>query len=62
MRLALVSDGYRLGEGRLFVDGAYIGTTSGDWVYNPTNSADPRYGDVSTAQPVGSLPGFRTSS
>jgi hypothetical protein len=53
MRLALVSDGYRLGQGRLFVDGTFIGTTGGDWLYNSTKSTDPRYGDVSTAQPSG---------
>ena len=53
MRLAIVSDGYRLGQSRLFVDGTFIGTTGGDWVYNSTKSTDPRYGDVSTAQPVG---------
>ncbi|MBS0197483.1 MAG: hypothetical protein JSR77_12065 [Planctomycetes bacterium] len=53
MRVALVSDGYRLAQGRLFVNGTFIGTTSGDWVYNSTKSTDPRYGDVSTAQPVG---------
>lgn len=53
MRLALVSDGYRRGEGRLFVDGVFIGTTHGEWVYNSTKSTDPRYGNVSTAQPEG---------
>ncbi len=53
MRLALVSDGYRQSQGRLFVDGIFIGTTAGDWVYNSTKSTDPRYGDLSTAQPVG---------
>jgi hypothetical protein len=55
MRLALVSDGYRLGQGRLFVDGTFIGTTGGDWLYNSTKSTDPRYGDVSTAQPNGTV-------
>lgn len=53
MRLALVSDGYLTGEGRLYVDGQFIGTTSGSWVYNSTKSADPRYGDVSTGQQQG---------
>jgi hypothetical protein len=53
MRLAFVSDGYRLGQGRIFVDGVLAGTTTGDWIYNSTKSADPRYGDVSTTQPAG---------
>lgn len=53
MRLAFVSDGYRLAEGRIFVDGTFIGTTKGDWVYNSTKSTDPRYGDVSTTQQQG---------
>jgi hypothetical protein len=53
MRIALVSDGYRSSTGRLFVDGTFIGTTSGDWVYNGTKSLDPRYGDVSSSQALG---------
>lgn len=50
-RLALVSDGYNTGSGRLFVNGTFIGTTDGDWIYNSTKSAQPRYGNVS-AVPV----------
>jgi hypothetical protein len=53
VRLALVSDGYRSGTGRIYVNGALAGLTSGDWVYNSTKSTDPRFGDVSTAQPQG---------
>ena len=53
IRLAYVSDGYRTGTGRFFVDGVFIGTSTGDWVFNSVKSTDPRYGDVSTANPLG---------
>lgn len=53
MRLALVSDGYRTGQSKIYVDGVLVGTTNGDWFYNSTKSTDPRFGDISTAQPVG---------
>ncbi|MBM4108242.1 MAG: hypothetical protein FJ255_05445 [Phycisphaerae bacterium] len=53
VRLALVSDGYRSGTGRVYANGALVGSTSGDWVYNSTKSTDPRFGDISTAQPLG---------
>jgi hypothetical protein len=53
MRLAFVSDGYRLGQGRIFVDGSLVGVSGGDWIYNSTDRTMPRYGDVSTSQPLG---------
>jgi hypothetical protein len=53
IRLAYVSDGYRTAQGRFYVDGVYIGTSMGSWVYNSTKSTDPRYGDQSTANPLG---------
>lgn len=52
-RLALSSDGYRSKQGRVFVNGVYVGTTGGDWVYASTKSTDPRYGDVSSTNPQG---------
>ncbi|CAG1006962.1 hypothetical protein PHYC_03377 [Phycisphaerales bacterium] len=52
-RLALSSDGYRTKVGRVFVNGSLAGTTSGDWVYASTKSTDPRWGDVSSANPQG---------
>ncbi|MCC6677035.1 MAG: hypothetical protein IT436_07820 [Phycisphaerales bacterium] len=52
-RLALSSDGYRTKLGRVFVNGAYVGTTGGDWLYASTKSNDPRYGDVGSANPLG---------
>jgi len=53
MRVAFVSDGYRAGTGRIYIDGQLIGATGGDWIYNSTKSADPRWGDTSTANPMG---------
>ncbi len=53
MRLAYVSDGYRTSQGKFYVDGVPIGTSTGDWVYNSVKSTDPRYGDQSTANPLG---------
>jgi hypothetical protein len=53
MRLAYVSDGYRTGQGRFFVDGVFIGASTGDWVYNACKPTDPRNGDQSTANPDG---------
>jgi hypothetical protein len=52
-RLALVSDGYRKGQGRLFINGTFIGLTDGDWVYNAVKSLDPRFGDTSSTQALG---------
>ncbi len=52
-RLALSSDGYRTKAGRVFVNGTFVGTTGGDWVYASTRSTDPRYGDLSSANPTG---------
>jgi hypothetical protein len=54
MRLAFVSDGYRTGLGKVFVDGTLVGTTNGDWVYNHVKSAAPTYGDVSSTNQTGS--------
>lgn len=53
MRIAFVSDGYRAGTGRIYIDGQLIGTTAGDWIYNSTKQGDPRWGDTSTANPLG---------
>lgn len=52
-RLALSSDGYRTSTGRIFVNGQFVGTTQGDWLYNSCKSSDPRYGDISTVNPAG---------
>jgi hypothetical protein len=53
MRLAYVSDGYRTGQGKFYIDGVPIGMSTGSWVYNACKSTDPRYGDQSTANPNG---------
>ncbi len=52
-RLAISSDGYRSKAGRVFVNGAFVGVTGGDWVYSSTSSTDPRWGDVSSTNPTG---------
>jgi hypothetical protein len=52
-RLALSSDGYRTKTGRVFLNGAFVGTTGGDWVYSATKSTDPRWGDLSSTNPLG---------
>jgi hypothetical protein len=52
-RLALSSDGYRAKTGRLFIDGVFAGVTGGDWTYNAVKSTDPRYGDKSSTNPLG---------
>jgi hypothetical protein len=52
-RLALSSDGYRTNTGRIFVNGQFLGTTQGDWIYNACKSTDPRFGDVSSTNPTG---------
>jgi hypothetical protein len=52
-RLALSSDGYRTKVGRVFLNGVFMGTTDGDWIYSSTKSTDPRWGDISSANPQG---------
>ncbi len=52
-RLAISSDGYRTKQGRVFVNGTYLGTTGGDWVYASCKSTDPRWGDVSSTNLAG---------
>jgi hypothetical protein len=52
-RLALSSDGYRTRVGRVFLNGAYVGSTAGDWLYSSTRSTDPRWGDISSSNPLG---------
>jgi hypothetical protein len=47
-RLAISSEGYRGKSGRVFVNGNFVGTTGGDWLYNSCKSSDPRWGDVSS--------------
>ncbi|GJQ30805.1 MAG: hypothetical protein HBSAPP03_26890 [Phycisphaerae bacterium] len=52
-RLAIASDGYRTKVGRVFVNGVYVGSTGGDWVYASCNKDNPRWGDVSSTNPTG---------
>ena len=52
-RLVIASDGYRTKQGRVFINGAYIGTTGGDWLYASAKSTDPRWGDASSTNPNG---------
>jgi hypothetical protein len=52
-RLAMVIDHYARGEGRVFVNGQFLGTTGSDWLYNACKSTDPHWGDASAASPSG---------
>jgi hypothetical protein len=52
MRVAIVSDGYSSGTGRVFVNGQFIGTTGGDWVYNSTDKNSPKFGDGVVVPPA----------
>jgi hypothetical protein len=53
MRLAISADSYRQGNSRIFIDGVLVGTSGAGWLYNSTKSTDPRYPNISDAQPVG---------
>jgi hypothetical protein len=50
-RLAIVNNLYGAAASRIFVNGTFVGTTGGDWVYNACKSTDPRWGNNS-AQPA----------
>ncbi len=52
MRIALVSDGYTGRPGRIYIDGAFVGLTGGDWLYNSVDATDPRYGDGEAVDPA----------
>ncbi len=45
MRLAVVNDHPRLNQSRIFVDGALVGVTGGDWLYNFCDPTAPTFGD-----------------
>ncbi len=51
MRIAFVSDLMQAGVGDVYVDGQYIGTTNSDWVFDLTDSTDPRYADGEAVDP-----------
>lgn len=62
-RLALVCNHYGTAQSRVFVNGALVGTSGTDWVYNSCRSADPRWGDPSQTNPLGtSVPGATWSA
>jgi hypothetical protein len=50
-RLAIVNDLYGTAQSRIYINGAQMGTSGADWVYNACKSTDPRWGDNS-AQPA----------
>ena len=52
MRIAVVSDLMQSNEGRVYVDGQFIGTTGGDWVFNLTDATDLRYADGEPIDPA----------
>ncbi len=52
MRIAFVSDLMQSSEGRVYVDGQFIGTTGGDWVFNLTDATDLRYADGEPIDPA----------
>lgn len=47
-RLAISVDHYTKQQSRIFVNGAFVGTSGSDWIYNACKSSDPRWGDVSS--------------
>ncbi len=53
-RLAVVNNLYGAAGSRIFVNGTFVGTTGGDWVYNAVKSTDPRWGDNSAQPATGS--------
>ncbi len=54
-RLAISVNHYAAQQSRVFVNGAFIGTSGSDWVYNACKSTDPRWGDVSSTNLSGSV-------
>ena len=57
-RLAVVTDHYGTAQSRIFVNGAFVGVSKSDWVYNACKSTDPRWGDPSATNTSGTaLPG-----
>lgn len=54
-RLAVVCDHYGKFQSRIFVNGVLVGTSGTDWVYNSCKSSDPRWGDPSEANPLGTV-------
>jgi hypothetical protein len=55
MRLTMSTDTYRTQHSRFYVDGTFIGTSGSGWLYNSVKSGDPRFPDITTAHPVGTL-------
>ncbi len=52
-RLALSNDHYRQFASRVFVNGQFVGTSGSGWVYASCKQSDPRWGDLSSANPNG---------
>ena len=50
-RLAVAAEGAQTGIGRVFVNGSFIGTTFGSWLYNAANPSAPAFVD-GTAVPA----------
>ena len=57
-RLAISVNHYGAQSSRIFVNGAFVGASQSDWVYNACKSADPRWGDISSTNVSGTpIPG-----
>ncbi len=54
-RLALSCDHYRQFASRVFVNGQFVGATGSGWVYASCKASDPRWGDVSSSNPNGTV-------
>jgi len=52
-RLALSNDHYRQFASRVFVNGQFMGASGSGWVYASCKQSDPRWGDLSSANPEG---------
>jgi len=54
-RLALSNDHYRQFSSRVFVNGQLLGSSGSGWVYASCKVSEPRWGDISSANPTGSV-------
>ncbi len=52
-RLAVSCDHYRTAASRVFVNGAFVGTSGSGWLYAACKVSDPRWGDLSSSNPQG---------
>ncbi len=52
MRLAFTCEHMQTSTGRIYVDGALIGETNTDWLYNNADPTDPHYADGEAIDPA----------